>query len=305
MLFRSVIAAPWHFSGNFFWFHKSAVQDKNYRRLNGSYGCVECWIGNLLPYDQAECPFGEDPGDLYSIQSIEHWSAKLIRSQDPRPTRKVDVVVVSHNYGRFVRDATTSINGECVGRIVVVDDKSDSADTTKKVCDDLNVEYIRVDFGHPHLARAEGFTRCDSPLVCFLDADDKMSTGYVDHASWMFSRNPKLGVCYADFQFFGDVIARQTMPDEFAIGDIDKVNFISSESVWSANAIRETNSFNHVPQGWEDWWMAKRITDAGWEAQKNAIPILYRKHRGQMTERYLRGEQTYLRGGSGCGEKPE
>ena len=300
-----VIAAPWHFSGNFFWFHKSAVQDKNYRQLNGSYGCVECWIGNLIPYEESACPFGDDPGDLYSVQSIRHWSASLARQENPAPMQKVDIVVTSHNYGRFIRDALNSINGECVGRVIVVDDKSDKNDTTKQECENLHVDYIRTEHGHPHLARGDGFALCNSPLVCFLDGDDKMSKGYVDHASWMFSRNPKLGICYADFQMFGDVIGERIVPSSFAIGDIDEANFISSWSVWSSDAIRSTDSFGYVPLGWEDWWMAKRITDAGWEAQKNAIPMLYRKHRDQMTERYLRGEQTYLRGGNGSGHKPE
>lgn len=192
---------------------------------------------------------------------------------------KVDVVVTSHNYGRFLEDALDSVTEQhLVGQVIVVDDASDSDDPTKAICEARGVRYIRTEFKSPHLARGIGLAECSSPLVCFLDADNQFGDGYLFEAAKLFGLNPKLAVVYPDLRFFGDKHETLKTP-HFDMKRLEQVNFIDTGAVWRTEAIRQQFAFSSDPSGLEDWRLARSVMRSGeWEASKNPIALDYRKH---------------------------
>lgn len=89
----------------------------------------------------------------------------------------VAVVIVCHNYGRFLQEAIESVLSQTrqADEIVIVDDASD--DETAAVARQYGdrSRYVRIDARHVHSARAAGFLATTSEVICFLDADDRLA----------------------------------------------------------------------------------------------------------------------------------
>lgn len=199
---------------------------------------------------------------------------------------KVDVVVTSHNYGRFLDEALDSLrNQEGIGNVIVVDDASDADDQTKGICERREVRYLRTEFKSPHLARGAGFAQCKSPLVHFLDADNTLKPGYLDEAMILFDANPRLAIVYPDLTYFGDEDRTLFTPPAFDMAKLERTNFIDTGSVWRREAILQVNGFGSESTGWEDWHLARSIMRSGaWEAAHNPIALNYRKHGEQRIQ---------------------
>ena len=102
----------------------------------------------------------------------------------------VSVVIVSHNYGRFLGDCIKSVLSQTrrPQEILVVDDSS--SDNTKEVAKEYlldGVKYERVAYRDVYLSRAFGFRQTKGDIVCFVDADDMMERDYLSGGMPMFS----------------------------------------------------------------------------------------------------------------------
>ena len=152
----------------------------------------------------------------------------------------VDVIVTSHNYGRFLDECLDSV--EATGQLIVVDDASDADDQTKAICERRGVRYLRVEHRSLHKSLAAGFALCASPLVCFLDADNTHQPGYLDQAARLFAQNPRLAIVYPDMQFFGDRSELVPVPP-FDRDRIEHANSIDTGSVWLREALLQARIF--------------------------------------------------------------
>jgi glycosyltransferase involved in cell wall biosynthesis len=214
----------------------------------------------------------------------------------------VDVVITSHNYGKFLDDALNSLRDQDdLGQVIVVDDASDPGDQTKEICERRGVQYLRTEFRSPHLARGAGFALCNARLVQFLDADNTLPGGYLSEAARLFAANPRLAIVHASRQHFGQdsrliqvppIVGRDGLERENGIVGID------TSSVWLREAIQQVSGFDHDPSGWEDWYLAREIMRAGkWEIAKNPIPVNYRIHAEQRTQSGIAKRPYYDRAG--------
>ncbi len=89
---------------------------------------------------------------------------------------QVSVVIINHNYGRFLQHAIDSARGQrgAAVEIVVVDDGS--TDESGAILDDMASEIVQVrqsKGGHCRALNA-GFAASSGELVIFLDADDML-----------------------------------------------------------------------------------------------------------------------------------
>ena len=96
----------------------------------------------------------------------------------------VSIVIINHNYGRFLRDAVDSALAQDHGavEVVVVDDGS--TDGSGAVLDALPAGIVQVrqrQCGHVRALNA-GFAACGGQIVMFLDADDVLYSGCVTTA---------------------------------------------------------------------------------------------------------------------------
>ena len=199
------------------------------------------------------------------------------REPDPLP---VDIVITSHNYGHFLPDALESLDGQqALGSVIVVDDASDADDPTRAICETRGVRYLRVEVRSPHLARGAGFAECRSPLVCFLDADNTLPSGYLFEAAKLFAADPRLAIVYPSQQCFGEHERLIEQPEIHDPARFERLNTIDTGAVWSAEAIRQVQPYRIDPAGHEDWFTAREILRSGpWSAKRNPLALNYRQH---------------------------
>lgn len=245
--------------------------------------------------------------EIYNCAQLTHCTVKDVgaigRDKKPIPvcagckffkeswsgSGKVDVVITSHNYGKFLDEALDSVRIQAdIGKVIVVDDASDPDDQTKAICERRGVEYLRTEFRSPHLARGAGFAKCAAPLVQFLDADNTLPGGYLSEAARLFASNPRLAIVHASRQHFGQDSRLVEVPPIVGRDGLERENGIvgiDTSSVWLREAIQQVDGFGHDPSGWEDWYLAREIMRSGkWEIEKNTVPINYRIHSEQRTQ---------------------
>jgi GT2 family glycosyltransferase len=89
---------------------------------------------------------------------------------------RVSVLIVNHNYGRFLHDSLASVRAQTATNYEVVVADDGSTDDSSLVCDgfaDLGVRFVTGK--HVGLARnlERGLQQCNGTFVAFLSADDR------------------------------------------------------------------------------------------------------------------------------------
>ncbi len=117
---------------------------------------------------------------------------------------RVDVIVPSHNYGRFLRQSVESAlsqSGVDV-RVLIIDDASQ--DDTEQVCAELAREHPQVEVvRHPvnlgHVATFnEGIERARGDYLLLLSADDFLLPGALARAAAVLDADPDVGLAPGD-----------------------------------------------------------------------------------------------------------
>ena len=115
---------------------------------------------------------------------------------------RVSVVVPSHNYGRFLRAAVTSVldqHGVDVD-VLIIDDAS--TDETPNVAAELaeadpRVTFVRHETNAGHIATFnEGLAAAGGEYVVKLDADDLLTPGALERAAALLDACPSVGFAY-------------------------------------------------------------------------------------------------------------
>jgi glycosyltransferase involved in cell wall biosynthesis len=184
-------------------------------------------VPDFMPHGMAGYTF--EPGDLadaiqglgYCLQhrdALGAWGRELAREMtwewacqqvaavyekalvtEP-PT--VSIVIPCHNYGQFLDGAIESASNQTykfIDKIVVVDDGSTdgSAGVAKyRTTLDSRVKYIYQENQGVAEARNTGLRHVDSKYVVFLDADDQIEPGFVEHLVPSLEQHPTAGVAY-------------------------------------------------------------------------------------------------------------
>lgn len=203
------------------------------------------------------------------------------------PISPVAVVVVSHNYGRFLADALESVLAQDApaAEILVVDDAStDNTADVAALFAARGVKYLRVDHGSAHLARGAGLAATTAPWLCFLDADDELPRDYLAAAQRQLADG--VGIVYSDVQNFGD----RTDRVEFQPRDIAVQNYIHAGSVVRRIALESCRALERpLPECVaEDWWTWRQVLRDGWKAAKSSALYRYRRHGASRSANWQR-----------------
>lgn len=153
---------------------------------------------------------------------------------------RTTVVIMSHNYGRYVGQAIASVLRQTrrPERLVVVDDASDD-DTESIVRPYLGeLEYHRVEFRSQQRTRNFGLARATSEYVLFLDADDYMADDMLERLEDALDTHPKARLAYCDKFVFGNEKAMQRLnlaprwhAGDFSLSALRFKNFVMATSL--------------------------------------------------------------------------
>jgi cellulose synthase/poly-beta-1,6-N-acetylglucosamine synthase-like glycosyltransferase len=206
----------------------------------------------------------------------------------PVAVRTVGVIVVCHNYGRFLAEALDSVLAQSrpVNEILVVDDRSDdnTADIAREFIG-LGVKYLHVDAGNVHLARKAGFEHCKCDVLCFLDADDKLHTDYIGRGLAEFT-SYRVAIVYSDVEHFDAKTGHSSYSAQFSRDRLQVDNYFHAGSLVRREALELSRAFEHVfnpvhTQG--DWFLWKRLLEDNWIARKQQGTYFYRQHATNWT----------------------
>lgn len=187
------------------------------------------------------------------------------------------VIIPCHNYGKYLSECLDSVLAQThsPAEILVVDDAS--ADETPRIArgySSKGVRYTRIDARDPHVARRRGIDATISPVICCLDADDRIAPDYLARGLPLME-DAEVGVVWSKVQEFGD----RFNPWQPKPGNIERTNWIHAGAIVRRSALERSGAFQSVNgRSREDWEVWKRILRDGWKHAENPSVYFYRKH---------------------------
>ncbi|MFA6197926.1 MAG: glycosyltransferase family A protein [Patescibacteria group bacterium] len=173
----------------------------------------------------------------------------------------IDVIITSHNYGRWLARAIESVLHQSVGEhnIIVVDDAS--TDNTEQVVQAYPaIQYIRNPSNLGCIGATKiGLKTASAPLLVFLDADDELLPSFTSDLLRALQKHPTAALTYGQVQYTGE---RQDLYQSYPYSPIKLVhagNYISKTCLTRRRAFDQVGGFrDNMSSGQEDWdlWLS-------------------------------------------------
>jgi len=188
--------------------------------------------------------------------------SKTATTSTAAPMGRTTVVIMSHNYGRYLGQAISSVLGQTrrAAKLVVVDDASDDG-TDRVVRPYLDqLEYYRVEFRSEQRTRNFGLSHATSEYVLFLDADDYMADDMLECLESALNAHPEARLAYCDKFVFGNDkamerlnLAPQWRAGDFSLPALRFKNFVMATSLVRRRCIEafDERIVNHTD--WDTW----------------------------------------------------
>lgn len=122
-------------------------------------------------------------------------------------TPLISVIIPTHNYGRYIRDAINSVQSQTVSdlEIIVVDDGStDNTPAVLQAIRDRRLRVVRIPNAGVSAARNAGIALAAGHYIAFLDADDIWLPDKLALQLALMTNEPSLGLVFSDFTRFDD-----------------------------------------------------------------------------------------------------
>jgi Glycosyl transferase family 2 len=198
----------------------------------------------------------------------------------------IAVIIPCHNYGRYLREAIESVLNQTkvAKEILVVDDNStDDSRTIAESFSSSGVRLITINALNVHDARRVGFEATTSPVLCFLDADDRLPPNYLECGLRQLRLNPDAGIVHSDLQCFGTKDELISFPNHVDRVTLSARNRIHAGSLVRRDAILLSKAFEtklpgEISRLTGDWFIWKCILGDGWKSIKQSSAYLYRRH---------------------------
>lgn len=120
--------------------------------------------------------------------------------------KSVSVVIPTYNYGRFIKDAISSVLDQTrsASEIVVVDDGSTDETAAVVAAFGKAVRYIHQDNAGVCAARNRGVSESTGELIAFLDADDTIEPSNLEKQVARFESDDEIGLVHCAMREFAD-----------------------------------------------------------------------------------------------------
>lgn len=193
----------------------------------------------------------------------------------------VAVVIVCYNYGRFLREALSSVlsQSHAAHQVIVVDDGS--TDDTQDVCRSYGsaVEYVYQPNAGANAARNLGLRHThDSEFVVFLDADDRIDSDYIRKCLAALKADPGAAFAYTQWQKFGNEQDISTFPP-WSVERILRKNFVHISALMRRDVLGDAPFDVRLRRGNMDWDLYLTLAERGHRGVLVDEPLLqYRQH---------------------------
>src|SRR6266581_1307981 len=171
----------------------------------------------------------------------------------------VSIIIPCYNQGAMLREALASIEqvrNENLLEVIVVDDGSSKVETRTILSQVQEAGYCVVPQPNRGLgaARNAGIRRAKGEFILPLGSDNRLRDAYLNEGVSLLKNNIRLGVVYADGEYFGE----RTGPwraQEFNLLSMIRGNFIDACALFRKKLWEEVGGYDEqMPwTGWEEW----------------------------------------------------
>ena len=196
------------------------------------------------------------------------------------------IIVPCYNYSKYLEECISSIVTQVYTdyEIIIVNDGS--IDNTKEIATNLITKYSDANIclleqkntGQPAISRNNGINKSNGKYILCLDADDKISSNYLQEGIDTFNENKDVSIVFPNLQHFGD----DETYVEFSDKDLQLVftqNCFLVSSIFEIQVWSECGGYSTNVPGYEDWDFWVNAVSRGYRAKHSKRSILlYRKH---------------------------
>ena len=196
---------------------------------------------------------------------------------------KVSVIVSCYNQGNYLKEALDSVIRQTYKELecIVIDDGS--IDQTKDVVEsfitlDKRIKYIYQDNQGVCAARNNAIRASNGKYILCLDADDIISSIYIDQAVKELEQNPEVALVTTNYQYFGKS-RKKIWLEPYSIEKLMGHNLFINCSMFRRIDFDRVNGFNpNMKLGLEDWdfWLSL-LENGGLVKYVEGINFFYRK----------------------------
>lgn len=190
----------------------------------------------------------------------------------------IAVIIVSHNYGKYLQECITSVRQQSIqpAELIVIDDCS--TDNTTEIAGKNELACYNVNFQNCYLSRQYGYDKTNSPFIVFLDADDILAPTHLEECLKQMTLDNRYGIVTSRIRLFG---TRAGEVDHKPV-NLERSNWIHAGSMVRRAALSGALAYDQPPCGLgshEDWFVWRPVVRAGWRVATTGSPTyLYRQH---------------------------
>lgn len=211
----------------------------------------------------------------------------------------VSIVVISHNYGRFLKACLDSVFEQKLGnniqgyQILLVD--NNSTDNTLSIFKEyqqqkslfFTVDVLQIEntLSIP-ASKNYALNYTKGEYVCFIDADDYIEQNYFNKLVVPLKQDSSVGFAYSDFRHFDKSGENIVITGKYSFERLQTENFILNAALIRVAAIQEVGGYDIIfNKGMEDYDLWLSLAAKNWVgAYVNEVLYNYRKHESNRSD---------------------
>ena len=192
----------------------------------------------------------------------------------------VSVIIPCYNHASFIEETINSALKSSypnIEIIIVNDGSTDESENIALKYQELhkNIFYIYQKNQGPAAARNNGIQSARGVYILPLDADDHISTDYIEKSVEILNNHKEVKLVYCEAEFFGERYGKWNLPD-FSRKMLARDNIIFPSALYRKSDWQTVGGYSNVMiWGWEDWEFWISLLESGGEVIKLPITGFY------------------------------
>lgn len=201
----------------------------------------------------------------------------------PSVNDTVSIIIPAYNAGKFIEETVASAMASTYPYIEIIIVNDGSTDNTAAILTEINRRYPELKIIHQEnsgvaVARNLAISIATGKYILALDADDLISTDYIEKAVAIISSDNDIKVVYSKAEFFGDKKGIWKLP-AFKLKLLARKNLIFVTGLYRKADYEKTDGYRPEIKGPEDWdfWISM-LKNGGKVVQIPEVCFYYRIH---------------------------